>query len=341
MTRSRLRNKYLKNRNNINKLAFNKQRNLCTKLQRSKKKEYFANIDTLELTDNKSFWKTVKPLFSDKSSNSPKITLIEQNEIISEELETAKILNNYFNKIVENLNIESEVTLLQNKDQIDDPVLSAINKYEKHPSILRIKNNMKDKNQFSFTYINSEDFESEIFKLDPSKSVKENDIPIKITKNNSDIIARYLSKDFNRSIDRGIYPSGLKYSDITPVFKSGERSNKSNYRPVSILPSLSKLCERIIFAQMYEYMNTILSKYQCGFRKGISTQHSLIAMIEQWRKTLDDGGACGALLTDLSKAFDCMKHDLLIAKLHAYGFSAQSLKLINSCLSGRKHRTKI
>ena len=170
MTRSRLRNKYLKNRNNINKLAFNKQRNLCTKLQRSKKKEYFANIDTGELTNNKSFWKTVKPLFSDKSSNSPKITLIEQNEIISEELETAKILNNYFNKVVENLNIESDVTLLQNKDQIDDPVLSAINKYEKHPSILRIKNNMKDKNQFSFTYINSEDFESEIFKLDPSKS---------------------------------------------------------------------------------------------------------------------------------------------------------------------------
>ena len=255
-------------------------------------------------------------------------------------METAKIFNNYFNKIVANLIIESGVTLLQNKDQIDDPVLSAINKYEKHPIILRIKNNMKD-NQFSFKYINSEDFESEIFKLDPSKSVKENDIPIKITKNNSDIIARYLSKDFNRSIDRGIYPSGLKYSDITPVFKSEERSNKSNYRPVSILPSLSKLYERMIFAQIYEYMNTILSKYQCGFRKGISTQHSLIAMIEQWSKTLDEGGACGALLTDLSKAFDCMKHDLIIVKLHAYGFYTQSLKLINSYLSGRKHRTKI
>ena len=66
---------------------------------------------------------------------------------------------------------------------------------------------------------------------------------------------------------------------------------------------------------MSEYMDKILSKYQCGFPKGISTQHSLIAMIEKWRKTLDKGGACGALLTDLSKAFDCMKHNLLIAKL--------------------------
>ena len=133
-----------------------------------------------------------------------------------------------------------------------------------------------------------------------------------------------------------------KYFDIIPVFKKENRSDKSNYRPVSILPSLSKLYERIIFAQMSEYMDKILSKYQCGFRKGISTLHSLIAMIEQWRKTLDKGGgACGALLTDLSKAFDCMKHDLLIAKLKAYGFNTQSLKLINSYLPGRKHRTKI
>jgi hypothetical protein len=92
---------------------------------------------------------------------------------------------------------------------------------------------------------------------------------------------------------------------------------------------------------MYQQVDKLLSKFQCGFRKGFSTQHSLLVMVEKWRETLDNDGACGALLTDLSKAFDCLKHDLLIAKLSAYGFTYESLKLINSYLSERKHRTKV
>ena len=71
---------------------------------------------------------------------------------------------------------------------------------------------------------------------------------------------------------------------------------------------------------MSDFLENVLSKYQWGFRKGFSSQQCLVAMIEKWRKTLDNGGSFGALLTDLSKAFDCLPHDLLIAKLHAYGF---------------------
>ena len=93
--------------------------------------------------------------------------------------------------------------------------------------------------------------------------------------------------------------------------------------------------------QIYAYTNSILSKAQCGFRKGNSSQYSIIAMIEKWRRNLDQGGICGALLTDLSKAFDCLVHDFLIVELEAYGFTYESLKLINSYLTDRKHRTKI
>ena len=92
---------------------------------------------------------------------------------------------------------------------------------------------------------------------------------------------------------------------------------------------------------MYPYLNQIFSKYQCGFRKGYNAQHCLMAMIEKWRKFLDIGGHAGALLTDLSKAFDCIDHELLIAKLHAYGFDNDALKFIYSYLKGRKQRTKI
>ena len=92
---------------------------------------------------------------------------------------------------------------------------------------------------------------------------------------------------------------------------------------------------------MEAYFETILSPKQCGFRKGFSAQHCLISLIEKWKKSIHNGGAFGALMTDLSKAFDCLSHELLIGKLEAYGFDEKSLKLIYNYLSNRKQRVKI
>ena len=94
-------------------------------------------------------------------------------------------------------------------------------------------------------------------------------------------------------------------------------------------------------SQISPYLDNILSKYQFGFRQGYSSQQHLLVLIEKWKKSLDKGGKCGALMTDLSKAFDCLLHDLLIATLHAYGFEIDSLRLIYSHLVGRKQRLKI
>ena len=88
-------------------------------------------------------------------------------------------------------------------------------------------------------------------------------------------------------------------------------------------------------------MKHIFSRYQCGFRKGYSAQHCLVAIIEKWKKNVDDGGVFGALLTDLCKAFDCIPHDPIIAKLEAYGFHIDTLKLIHDNLSNRKQRVKV
>ena len=96
-----------------------------------------------------------------------------------------------------------------------------------------------------------------------------------------------------------------------------------------------------MFDQISGYIDKFLSPYLCGFRKGYNTQHSLIVMLEKWRKALDNRKIAGALLTDLSKAFDCLNHDLMIAKLHAYGFDYSSLAYIYSYLSDRKQRTKV
>ena len=92
---------------------------------------------------------------------------------------------------------------------------------------------------------------------------------------------------------------------------------------------------------MQNYFGNIWSKYQCGLRKGYNAQHCLITLIEKWKQSVDYGGAFGALMIDLSKAFDCLPHELLIAKLDAFGSDKKSIKLVHNYLSNRKQRVKI
>ena len=132
------------------------------------------------------------------------------------------------------------------------------------------------------------------------------------------------------------FSSNVKAADILPTHKKKDKSVIENYRPISIPPTLSKIYERCMYDQMHKYFDQVLSKYQCGFRQGYNTQHCLLMMVEKWKEALDKNGLGGALLTDLSKAFDCIKHDLLIAKPAAYGFDLHSLSFVSSYLNERK-----
>ena len=109
----------------------------------------------------------------------------------------------------------------------------------------------------------------------------------------------------------------------------------------TIHPTLSKVYERLLYNQMYPYFEQLFSKFQFGSRKGFNAEHCLITVIEKWRGSVDGSGQAGALLGDLSKAFDCNDHELLIAKLYVYGFDRNSLYFINSYLKRRKQRTKM
>ena len=107
------------------------------------------------------------------------------------------------------------------------------------------------------------------------------------------------------------------------------------------MPNVSKIFERCMFCQINEYMDVFFIRYQCGFRKGYSTQQCLIAMLEKWSSAVDNRKTFGVLLTDLSKAFDCLSHELLPAKLQAHGFSIPGLRLVYSYLKNRKQKTEI
>ena len=193
----------------------------------------------------------------------------------------------------------------------------------------------------AFEFVTLEETIKEVSNLSIKKASQTLDIPVKIVQENKDLISYFVYNNFNNALSSLQYPNGLKYADVTPVFKKDDKSDKSNYQPISILPNLSKVYKRIMQNQIYPYLNKIFSKYQCSFWKRFSAQHCLTAMIKKWRQSLDSGGQAAAVLTDLSKAFDCIDHELLVVELNTYGFDNSSLTFIYSYLSGRKQRTKI
>ena len=122
------------------------------------------------------------------------------------------------------------------------------------------------------------------------------------------------------------FATKLKVADVSLVFKKNDLLKPENYRPVSVLPVVSKVLERLILhKKMILHVDRFLTPYLCCYRKRFSTLQVLILMLEKWKAILDKKGYASAILMDLSKAFDTLNHDLLIAKLHAYGFSEESL----------------
>ena len=115
-----------------------------------------------------------------------------------------------------------------------------------------------------------------------------------------------------------IFQKILNWRNVTPIFKKKDKTFVENYKPVSVLPTVSKILERIIQKQIADYIEKIISPFLCEYRKGFSTQYAFLSLIERWRLCLDKhGGFAGALSMNLSKAFDTINHELLIAKLHA------------------------
>ena len=182
-----------------------------------------------------------------------------------------------------------------------------------HPSIIKIWNKFKLNKKFSFQCV-SEDTVRKVMKSLRSDKATVGEIPVNVLKN-SEICFFDLTNCINEAIRNNEFPDSLKLSDITPMYKKLDPCDKANYRPVSVLPLLSKVFEKIIHDQLYQYLENFLSELLCGFRKARSTQHALFKLIQKWQAELDSGGYVGATLMDLSKAYDCLSHDLLIAKL--------------------------
>ena len=198
-------------------------------------KDYYSNLDIKKVIDNKTFWKTVKPFLSDKIVSTEGITLIDNGEVVATEQDIANVLNTFFSNIVTNLKIPEYADYDPIANNISDSILKVIVRYRNHPSILTIEEVCKKSHKFSFSFsqVGKKDILEGMQRLDIKKAAQESDILSRIIKENSDIFGQYLLSSFNDAIDKSYFPTALKQANITPVFKTGERYSKDNYRPTA------------------------------------------------------------------------------------------------------------
>ena len=257
MERSRLKNKFLRVKSEENKMLYKKQRNYCVSLVKKTKREYYSNLKIKDVTDNKKFWKTVKPFLSDKGVTIERITLVENDEVLESDERASEVMNDFFTHAVSNLNIAKYKDYDPLAENISDKTIKAIVKYRNHPSILAIQKKGGG-SSFSFSHVEIEDMEKEIRNLDPSKSAQGSDIPTKVIKENCDIFAQFLTNCFNKSVDTSKFPTDLKLAEVKPAHKKGAKSEKENFRPLSILPNISKLFEKYLFKQITSFLENKL-----------------------------------------------------------------------------------
>ena len=164
-----------------------------------------------------------------------------------------------------------------------------------------------------------------------------------IVKCSSKIIGPVLVDLFNKCMQVGFFPDTFKTAKVIPIFKKGDHGEVSCYRPISLLPVLGKLYEKIIAVRTIRHFNdhNLFSKHQFGFREGFTTEYAMLDIFEKLLYNLDNGLSSCAVFLDLAKAFDSVSHSILLQKLSIYGIRDNSLKLFESYLDSRKQFVEI
>ena len=202
---------------------------------------FYENLNPNLITDNKKFWKQVKPFFSEKTPTNNSIILLEGKEISPSKC--AEIMNHFFSDGVLELDIDRTL-YVDYETNANTHVEKAIEMFKKHPSILKIKELGYENNKFSFQPITEHNVNTMINNIDSSKAYQKRNIPLKLLKLNDDICTIVLT---NRCIEKGKFPNNLKKADIIPSFKKDDCLLKCNYRPLSILPTLPKIYEKALY----------------------------------------------------------------------------------------------
>ena len=168
-------------------------------------------------------------------------------------------------------------------------------------------------------------------------------IPNRALKDSAELIAPSLTDFFNFSISTKTYTGDFKIAKVAPVFKKGDKADLNNYRPISVLPTVARVFEKLIYNQLYKFLvdNNLLCNKQYGFRSLHSTALALGKVINRWLLSFDKGCMRSVVFLDIKKTFDTVDHQILIQKLDHYGFQGNELDFIESYLDDREQCCQI
>ena len=296
---------------------------ILKRLIRNAKKAYFQKKFDKYKGDIKNTWQTITEILNRTRSpqNLPDAFLID-NEMTGDPSIIADKFNNLFANVGRRLS--EQLTTPDNvnfKDYLRIPVVPNMSFSQiSEEAVMEVLNNLKQKLSCGHDGISS-----------------------RLLKASKTVVCKPLTLIINQTLTSGIFPDTLKIAKIIPLFKKGDKTLLENYRPISILPAISKIFERIMFNQIHNHfsMHNLFYSGQYGFRANHSTQFAALELIDRITQDLDQGNMPITIFMDLSKAFDTLNHDILIYKLKSYGLSEAALKLMQSYLTNRKQYVEI
>ena len=229
MLRTKLRNQFLKKRTLDARTKYNKQRNIFVSLVKKAKRNYYENLDLKDINDNKKFWATVKPLFSNKIKSAENIFLDELGKIIRNEVKVANVFNKYFVNMVPSMGITNNHIFLSNTNTSDDPLDKIIDKYRNHPSITCInKHIINSELSFTFQPVTKNQISNSIKHWNDKKAVQSTDIPTKLIKEFCDFISEFIYKSINHCITDGSFIVDFQVAEIRALYKLMEEQINQN-----------------------------------------------------------------------------------------------------------------
>ena len=321
--RNRLLKKFKRSKKFEDEKIYKAAKYLTENLIKNKKKNYIKSKLQENIAKPKELWKTLKSLgLPNKNTSSGKICIETNGEVSFETEKNAESFKTFFGNLADNLVLKLPTAPMK----FGKSTLKHF--YEKYDL---------NNNNFKFSKVSQETVLKFLQDVDPGKAAGIDGIPGRFIKDGADVLALPVTQLCNLSAKLSTFPISCKVAKLKPIFKKGSKTDMQNYRPISLLPLISKILEKVIHdqTQAYLYEFDILYKYQSGFRKNHSTNNCLAYLSDLISKGFDRGLYTGMILIDLQKAFDTIDHDILFDKMSFLGFSEEVINWFKSYLSKR------